>query len=360
MKTAGPEILLRVLRNPEILTDLNILEWDLLIRVARRNKLLARLGFLIERLEIADRCPPRALGNIRSAQVYVDHYQFLIHRELKEVRKALSEIEAPILLLKGAAYLIAGLPPTHGRLLSDLDILTPRVSIPIIEQRLKTKGWISKTTDDYDQRYYREWMHEIPPLAHRKRSVEVDIHHNLLPLTGRLRIDSELLWQQACQIPGTRLFTLSAADMVLHSAAHLFVSDELRGGLRDLVDISELCGHFSALDDDYYQRLLARAQELGLSRPLYYALYCLGRLLHVQLPEQMSDRANFDLPDPITRRLMQGLITRVLTPHHPEKKGAPISKWLLYVRSHWIRMPPGMLTMHLLRKWLRRNASKTD
>jgi len=41
-------------------------------------------------------------------------------------------------------------------------------------------------------------------------------------------------------------------------------------------------------------------------------------------------------------------------PHSPQTQLAQFARWLLYVRSHWLRMPPALLTRHLLRKaWAR-------
>ena len=346
--------LLRILRDPHAIASLSTSEWDLLLRLARGERLLAKLGVIFEELELEQQCPVQFIDNALGERARARYLQLLIHRELTEVEKAVKDIEVPILLLKGAAYLESGLPPTRGRSLSDLDILVPRDRITLIEDRLKESGWKSDTEDEYDQRYYREWMHEIPPLKHPSRGVEVDIHHNLLPLTGRLKVNAELLWEKARPISGSGLLTLSSSDMVLHSATHLFFSDELRGGLRDLVDITELCRYFSDTEEGFYPRLLERSHQLGLSRPLYYALISARELLHLPLPDRYLTEKQFDTPGLLTGRLIKFLFSRVLSPHHPEGRGAPVSEWLLFVRSHLIRMPPAMLAGHLFKKSIRR------
>ena len=48
--------------------------------------------------------------------------------------------------------------------------------------------------------------------------------------------------------------------------------------------------------------------------------------------------------------LMDRLVTRALDPHYPVRREPVVSKRFLYVRSHWLRMPPGLLTGHLNRK----------
>jgi hypothetical protein len=49
---------------------------------------------------------------------------------------------------------------------------------------------------------------------------------------------------------------------------------------------------------------------------------------------------------------MDLLVLQVLVPGRPEKPGpgASIARWLLYVRSHYLRMPLTLLIPHLWRK----------
>ena len=37
----------------------------------------------------------------------------------------------------------------------------------------------------YDDAYYRDHMHELPPLIHKERDRMIDVHHTILPLTAR-------------------------------------------------------------------------------------------------------------------------------------------------------------------------------
>jgi len=270
------------------------------------------------------------------------------------VRRVLAALDPEIILLKGAAYLEAGLPCSQGRTLSDLDLLVRREELPRIEKTLQEAGWESDTEEEYDQRYYREWMHEIPPLKHRFRGLEVDIHHNLLALTGRYRVPAEKLWEDARPLQENGVWVLAPADMLLHSAAHLLVSDELRGGLRDLFDIHQLYNRFCCTEEGFPARLLVRSHELNLSRPLFYALKTAHELLGTPLTSELKDADNFDLPNRAERQLMLHLIREVLRPRPPGESPPSFRQWLLYVRSHWIRMPPGLLLSHLARKSLRR------
>ena len=95
--------------------------------------------------------------------------------------------------MKGSAYVMASLPPARGRYVGDVDLMVPRERIDEVEQRLLERGWQASELDDYDQRYYRESTHEIPPLQHPERDTPLDIHHTIVPLTSRARPDAQAL-----------------------------------------------------------------------------------------------------------------------------------------------------------------------
>ena len=70
------------------------------------------------------------------------------------------------------------------------------------------------------------------------------------------------------------------------------------------------------------------------------------------LAEDLEHRpytVRFELNAPVLA-LMGRLVTRAFEPHYPVGREPVVSQWFLYVRSHWLRMPPGLLTGHLSRK----------
>jgi hypothetical protein len=202
----------------------------------------------------------------------------------------------------------------------------------------------------------------LPPLDARAAAaapshalLEVDIHHALLPLTGRLRPDPELLWAASRPLPDSPYRVLCPEDMLLHSAAQLFQDGEIAGDLSGLLDLHQL---MQELGDEagFWDRLLPRAEQLELGRPLYYALRYCRRLLDTPVPNEVMRAAEAFAPGQLNGRLMDLLVPRVLEPRYPTRRPAHMSAWLLYVRSHWLRMPPGLLALHLLRKGLRRGS----
>ena len=104
-------------------------------------------------------------------------------------RRALAPLGCPVILLKGTAFVAAGLEAGQGRAIGDLDILVPRDRLDDVEAALLAAGWEWVKPDPYDDAYYRRWMHELPPLIHRERDRMIDVHHTILPLTARITPD---------------------------------------------------------------------------------------------------------------------------------------------------------------------------
>jgi hypothetical protein len=259
------------------------------------------------------------------------------------------------ILLKGAAFVVAGLPAGRGRCSNDIDILVSRSELQIVEQSLVAAGWQSAAKTPYDDRYYREWMHELPPLVHPARGSVIDVHHNILPVTGRLKVDANLLIRASQPAEGGRFRVLSPEDMVLHTAAHLFQDGEIYGSLREIIDLDLLLRHFAEIDEDFWDRLIGRSRTMNLTRPLYYALHTAERLAGTPIPASTLKVIRMSAPLAPVRQLMDFLIEQAIVPDNRDgdSRATAAAKFLLYLRSHYLRMPPGLLVRHLFHKWWR-------
>lgn len=347
-----PHLVLQAFRQPDALTSLSLADWDLLLRQARHSNLLARLHALLDERGLLEQVPPQPSEHLEWSRVIAERHLQAVRREVALIRKAVAKVGVPVILLKGAAYVMANLPSARGRLFSDIDIMVPKESLNAVEAALMLHGWAATHHDAYDQRYYRSWMHELPPMRHVKRSTVIDVHHAILPETAAIHPDPEKLRGAACALDECDdLRVFAPADMVLHSAAHLFHDGELENGLRDLVDIDSLLRHFGSLPS-FWPELVERAQELELTRPLFYALRYAAHLLHTPIPSDTMEAAGVGRPNRAALALMDGLFTRALMPAHPSCSDALTgsARWMLYVRANWLRMPPLLLARHLFHK----------
>ena len=350
-------LLLKALQAPEKLPGLPPADWELLLRVARRARVLGRLESDLARTGLLEDIPERAAAHLRAARNVITHRNTLISWEVNRLLWALKDIDVPLILLKGAAYLLAGLPPARGRIFADVDLLVPEERIGEIEERLVERGWFKTQIDPYDDRYYRVWMHEIPPLRHRERGTEIDIHHRLLPKTSHLKSDPKSLFTAARPLADPRLQMLAPTDMVLHALVHLFLEGDPDEGLRlrDLIDVHDLLCHFGQ-EPGFWSDLGPRARTLGFERPLFYGLHHVQRILGTPIPPDVLCGLENVAPAWPIRQLMNCLIPLALLPGHPDHPSswAAVARWLIYVRAHWLRMPPGLLAKHLSHKaWLR-------
>ena len=343
--------------------------WSLLVAQARAAGLLARVATLAGATLHEDvatlagatpsspaPCPAAAAGHLESALRVARAQRAEVLRELGHLRQALAPLGAPVVLLKGAAYVAAGLPPARARVFSDIDLLVPHERLGDAEQLLGLAGWRGTHLDAYDQRYYREWMHELPPLEHAQRGTTLDVHHAILPRTSRLGSPGAALLEATVPLPAhPGLSVLGPEDMVLHAMTHLFVNDDVSHALRDLSDLDLLLRHFGSRPG-FWDALPGRAERLGLQRPLHFGLRHCAALLGTPVPAPAAAAAAAFGPAPPVAAAADWMWRRALRPQHPSTRlgGQGLALAALYLRGHWLRMPLPLLVRHLAVKSFKR------
>ncbi|MEK7343085.1 MAG: nucleotidyltransferase family protein [Pseudomonadota bacterium] len=317
--------LVRALREPGSVAGLDAAGWNGLIAAARAERLIGTLAWRLEGVEVPDAVRPILEDARREAAT--EARQALWEADRAVV--ALRHLGVRVVLLKGTAYVAAGLKAGQGRFIGDLDILVPRDAMPVVERALIDAGWEWVKEDAYDDAYYRQWMHELPPMIHVERDRMIDVHHTILPLTARPRPDAAAMLAAAVPV-ADGLWVLSPEDRVVHAAAHMLADGDVQGGLRNLWDI------YCLLKEADPARLAARARLHGLER-------------HVAQAERLAAAvygkgARLGLWDRIVR-------ARLLARDGWGRETRKALVFAFYLRSHLLRMPPLMLARHLWTKW---------
>jgi len=347
-------VLINAFVHPDIVLTLSLSEWDLLVRQARRAGVLARLAFLLKAASLYEQIPEKPLNHFNSAIIYIEQFTYTVQWELTLIHNALKKHNVPLILLKGAAYVHADNDAGKGRVFSDIDILVKKEQLKVAEKAFSTHGWLFEKIDKYDQEYYRKWMHELPPMRHFKRGTNLDVHHNILPLTSHNCPSAEKLLANLVQEKDDGIWVLAAEDRILHSAIHLFYGGEFDHGFRDISDLDLLFREFSK-SKGFWHKLLERAVDIEQNEALYYAIRYSKLIFNTPIPEEVLDK--FDISFSAVRRpIMDFLFIRALMPDHEscDDQWTGFARWLLYVRSHWLKMPLHLLIPHLLRKsWMR-------
>lgn len=356
-RNAPSQELIALIRTPTLARGWTLQRWDRLLRMARACNVLGRLAHAIAQAPVPPDIPERVQFHLVAIERLTRHQREALDWECQHLEDALKGMQLPLVLLKGAAYAKADLQAAQGRLFGDIDLLVPRESLQAVEEALNMHGWVRDQMDPYDLRYYREWMHELPPMRNLLRGTVIDLHHNILPPSTGHAPDAERLMAASLPIDGGCFRRLSNPDLLIHSATHLFYETELKNGLRDLLDLDSLLREFAAVDGEFWRSLQARATELGLARPLALALHCCSRLAGTPVPEPVRQQALRNAG--LARwhvRLLEALYRQALSPHHELIDTWPmrLARFWLYVRGHALRMPIGRLTLHLTRKaWWR-------
>jgi hypothetical protein len=359
VRRRSDDLVLAALRDPEALAAAPLAAWGPLIRRTRRAGLLGRLSTLLTERGMLAAVPEQPRRHVEAALTMAEKLRRDVLWEVRCIERALEGLHLPLILLKGGAYAVAELPPARGRIFSDIDIMVPREAIRDVERCLVAAGWKPSEVDRWDERFYREWMHQIPPMVHAYRDTLVDVHHTIVPPTARVKLAPEKLVETARPVPGRPgMLTLGPAEMVAHSATHLFNEGEFGRSLRDLVDIDLLLRHFGS-DPEFWPSLLARARALDLARPVFYALRYAQRILGTPVPAPVVATVAPEGPGALLRPMMDALFERALSAEdleHPDRAAA-LARFMLYVRGHHLRLPPRLLLPHLLRKAMLRGAS---
>lgn len=345
--------LVQYLRDPAVALKFRVSDWERLIRAARHGTLSSRIAWLASQHSLLAQLPEKIQFHFLSALQVSASQAISVNWEVSQLHKALGSVSIPFALLKGGAYIKGNFAAAPGRLLSDVDIMVPKEQLNDAERALYANGWFPTNINAYDQRYYREWMHELPPMQHLGRGTTLDLHHTILPPTALLKPDVAKIWAAAKPIenePG--VFVLSALDMLLHSATHLFHDGELEHGLRDLVDIDALIRQFSGRER-FFEELIERAAELDLGRPLHYALKYSKLFLRSPIPEAIVSQAStLGSQSTVVGKFMDFAVLRSIGSILEENPSAKsrLAQFAMYVRSHYLRMPLRLLIPHLVRK----------
>lgn len=324
-------LLIHALRDPASTASLDAADWTGLIAAARAEQIVGTLAHRLNGLPM----PDTAARILADARASAEQGRTAALWEAEMARRVLAPLGAPFVLLKGTAFVAAGLSAGVGRSIGDLDILVPRDALDRVESALLGPGgWEWVKPDPYDDAYYRRWMHELPPLIHRERDRMIDVHHTILPLTARVRPDAAALIADRVELGGG-LAVLNHADMLCHAAAHLIADGDMAGGVRNLWDIHCL------LSGGGHDGLPDRARLHGLTGAMARACRLSARLFGTEIPAEWSGR-----------RWSDAWFHRRLTGRdgwgRQRHKG---TEFAFYLRGHALRMPPAMLARHLWTKW---------
>lgn len=341
-------LLIKVLIDTHTIKSFDNSEWRTIIDEGIKSNLIGRVYHSILKHKLKEHIPQEILWHFNAAHIVCERHQKDVLREIDELNKLLSHSNVETIFLKGAAYIASSLDCSYGRTQSDIDLMVNKNELHTAENCLFVGGYLKTKIESYDEHYYRTWMHEIPPLTHVNRNSVVDLHHNILPLTNKYNFDSRKLIKINVNHPWLgAISVLSPRDMIIHSSVHLFTESEYPKGLRDLSDLDLLIRE-ECQNDESYNRLIARAKDLGLDEYVFLALRYSRQVFKTPVPffvDNKHSKMKLKFLDYCFLQVFKPLTKSNLKWH------SFLAHWLLYCRGHAHRMPIKLLAPHLLKKF---------
>lgn len=329
----------------ELARQLCLHDWVKVIRILRQEGLLARFASYLDDAGELEELPGYAKKHLSNALKVAERQRISVRFEARDIATSLTANDTKLYLLKGAAYCLADTSFSKGRIFSDIDLLVSKDRVHEIESTLKLHGWLSEPLDKYDEAYYREWAHEVPPMKHSGRGTVIDLHHNLyLPISGRAP-KVELFLRDAVEVDG--YFVLRPAAMTLHSIIHLMLNDDLSHGYRDLNDIHLMFTEFE--HPDFWQDLFELAEQSGFTDELYLAFRYSRQLFNTNVNSRINACFNeFKKRGRVSQFILDRLFISALSPKHVlmKRKLTSLSQLLVITRAHLKKMPFKILCYH--------------
>ncbi|MDP5037091.1 MAG: nucleotidyltransferase family protein [Alishewanella sp.] len=342
-------MLCRCFFEPEFARTLTADQWEPLVRVLRNQQLLARYSLRYKQAGVFSSLPEYTQHHMRNAEIIASKQYRQIDAEARELVTFLATVKVIPVFLKGTAYALqTNLTVGLGRTFSDIDILVPKLSIHEVEQRLAISGYLGEAIGNYDNYYYRNWTHEIPPIRHHNRGTVIDIHHNLIPpISGRAPDIKAFNRHIITTEKGYAVLDLPA--ITLHSLVHLLFNEDFKNAFRDLTDLHLLFEDFS---DDDWTKIINLSVETGFMFELMLATRYCNNILQTDIPAWVCQQLEQIKPKAWRMRLLDFIFGYTLLPKHPltTSKKQKLAVFFAFVRGHFLKMPLHILLGHLTMK----------
>jgi hypothetical protein len=323
--------------------------WENIIHVLREVNLLAACFYRLEKEDKLTLLPPFAFKHMKAAAIYSSRQSEQVMFESKLLQNILDAESIPAVFLKGASYTLRKSKNSEGRVYSDIDLLVTKNDISNAEKALAKHAWRTKKLSEYDNNYFREWSHEIPPMFNIHRGTVLDLHHNiLLPISGR-EVNVELLTENCQKIEGGYT-VLGYAATILHSIVHLIINEDVSNGYRDVLDITTLIKDNDS--PEFWQEITSLSSKLGFNNELYLALSLSTKYASLTIPNDVWEALNKQRNNSKLNFLLNHVYYFALQPHSPKVQTLKhkVSISIVYILGHLQKMPLKILVPHLLTK----------
>lgn len=291
-------------RHPPGESELAGVDWDLLPRLARENRVdVLLLKGLQHRGEAA--IPATLLRSLFEYETANRRRNADSEEALIRIAGAFSAAKVDVLVFKGPLTARRFYPDPGLRFFWDLDFLVRPRDRAAFHDVLLACGY--RRDGDFaprERRLYEQYHFADSYQPASGTGPEIDLHWSLFPANFPLRMDEPGLWRRAADFPldGTSLRTFSPVDAFIYTAMH-GAKEEWRR-LQMVADVAAMLTSAQAPD---LPQCLARARAWGAQRHLLLALHLAQRLLGAPVPDALTGAID---ADPVISELADDVLQR--------------------------------------------------
>ncbi|MFH1776553.1 MAG: nucleotidyltransferase family protein [Candidatus Omnitrophota bacterium] len=278
------------------------IDWNCFVKTARSDNITSLLYQEITRSSCDKiKIPPHIQKILKEDYVNTTTRNLIILQELNRVLGNFTDKRISVIVLKGAALLENVYQDIGLRNLADIDLLIRKEQLPGIIQTLEQLGYTTPFNwVDYKAVTNSRYLNSIYYVRPKgKISVILHLHWHIINTTVPAYtygdIDVERFWQGAepATIANCRTKVLSPHHLIIHLSEHL-----LKHSYHPFILFCDLAQAISSYLNNRldWETLICQSREMGLQRPVYYALYFTRRFLKIDIPEKATQRLKPEHP----------------------------------------------------------------
>ena len=209
----------------------------------------------------------------------------ILYHELSKVLRSFSEMNIPVIVLKGA-YLSEKVYPHNGlRPMGDIDLLVKQNSLLKVQKILLKNGFLQSEQLSIQEQCDKS--HHLLPFTNLSGTT-IEVHWNIYPPHIQpFKIDVSCLWKRSIQamITNENILALSCEDLLLHLCFHTSCHHLYIFGLKSFCDIAEVIRKYG--DEINWDQVQQYTELWKAEKGVYITLYFVKELFGVALPDKV-------------------------------------------------------------------------
>lgn len=266
------------------------LDWDYLLELASRHKLLPLLYWQLEHICL-DEIPSEFMQNLKEFLKNNASKNLFFMKEVIEVIKTLNEQDIQSVPYKGPILAQQAYGNLTMRQFGDIDLFVRKDDVPRIKEILISKGYTPEfNLDSVQEQNYLKSQRELK-FDHELKGICLELHWKFSGVFLNLPSNAEEIFLDdliSLNMGGVLIREISPENLLLilsiHNASHQW------GRLAWLVDIVTLIKN-KEMD---WQKVLKISRQLSIQKILFINLYMCQILFNLELDNDISGHLNDD------------------------------------------------------------------